>query len=105
MQRIVGILLIVLGVLAFVVQGISYTTEEEVLDVGPLEVTKEERNTIPLPPVLGALALVGGSDSWHSEGESRESAEPEGFPGYRVRAIEIGVFPYTDEAMSALISP
>lgn len=60
MQRTVGILLIVLGIAAFVFQGISYTTEEKVLDVGPLEVTKEERSTIPLPPVLGAIALVGG---------------------------------------------
>ncbi len=60
MQRTIGIILIALGILAFVAQGISYTTEEKVLDVGPLEVTKEERNTIPLPPVLGAIALVGG---------------------------------------------
>jgi len=60
MQRTIGIILIVIGILAFVVQGISYTTEKKVLDVGPLEVTKEEKNTIPLPPVLGALALLGG---------------------------------------------
>lgn len=60
MQRIVGIVLIVLGIAAFVFQGVSYTTERKVLDVGPLEVTKEERNTIPLPPVLGALSLLGG---------------------------------------------
>jgi hypothetical protein len=60
MQRTIGIILIVLGIAAFVFQGFSYTTEEKVLDVGPLEVTKEERKTIPLPPVLGALALLGG---------------------------------------------
>jgi hypothetical protein len=60
MQRTIGIILIVIGILAFVVQGISYTTEKKVLDVGPLEVTKEEKNTIPLPPVLGAIALLGG---------------------------------------------
>jgi hypothetical protein len=60
MQRTVGLVLIVLGIAAFVFQGVSYTTEKKVLDVGPLEVTKEERNTIPLPPVLGAIALVGG---------------------------------------------
>jgi hypothetical protein len=60
MQRTIGIILIVIGILAFLVQGISYTTQEEVLDLGPVEVTKEERNTIPLPPVLGALALLGG---------------------------------------------
>lgn len=60
MQRTIGILLIVLGIGAFILQGISYTTEEKVLDVGPLEVTKEERHAIPLPPVLGAVALLGG---------------------------------------------
>jgi hypothetical protein len=60
MKRTIGIILIVLGIVAFVFQGISYTTKEKVLDIGPLKVTKEERNTIPLPPVLGALALLGG---------------------------------------------
>ncbi|MGH9319336.1 MAG: DUF3185 domain-containing protein [Vicinamibacteria bacterium] len=60
MVRTIGIILIVLGIVAFVFQGISYTTEEEVLDIGPLEVQKEERKTIPLPPILGAVALVGG---------------------------------------------
>jgi len=59
-QRTIGIILIVLGIAAFVVQGISYTTDEKVLDVGPLEVTREKSNTIPLPPVLGAIALLGG---------------------------------------------
>lgn len=60
MKRTIGIILIVLGIVAFVFQGISYTTKEKVLDIGPLKVTREERNTIPLPPVLGALALLGG---------------------------------------------
>jgi Na+-transporting methylmalonyl-CoA/oxaloacetate decarboxylase gamma subunit len=60
MARTVGLVLIVLGILAFVVQGISYTTEKEIVDVGPLELKTEERKTIPLPPVLGGLALVGG---------------------------------------------
>lgn len=60
MARTVGVVLIVLGILAFVVQGISYTTEKEIVDVGPLELKTEERKTIPLSPVLGGLALVGG---------------------------------------------
>jgi len=60
MQRTIGIILVVLGIAAFVLQGISYTTQERVLDVGPLEVTKEKSNTIALPPVLGAIALLGG---------------------------------------------
>lgn len=59
-MKIVGILLIVLGVLALAYGGISYTREEEILDVGPIEATAERRETIPLPPILGGLALAGG---------------------------------------------
>lgn len=59
-MKIVGILLIVLGIVALIWGGISYTREETILDVGPIEATAERRETIPLPPVLGGLALVGG---------------------------------------------
>jgi len=55
-----GLVLIVLGVLALAYQGIAYTTHKKVLDVGPIQATKEEHNTIPLPPIVGGLALVGG---------------------------------------------
>ena len=57
---IVGILLIVLGVVAFAYQGITYTTKEKVVDLGPLQVEAKRERTIPLPPVLGGLALAGG---------------------------------------------
>lgn len=57
---IVGILLIVLGVVALTYQGITYTTKKKVLDIGPIQATKEEHKTIPLPPILGGIALVGG---------------------------------------------
>jgi hypothetical protein len=56
----IGIGLIVIGVVALIYQGITYTTREKVLEVGPVEVTTERRETIPLPPVLGGLALAGG---------------------------------------------
>jgi hypothetical protein len=59
-MKIVGIMLIVLGVIALAYGGISYTKREKVLDIGPLEATTETKETIPLPPVLGGLALVGG---------------------------------------------
>lgn len=55
-----GILLIVLGVIALAYQGITYTTQKKVLDVGPIHATREEHKTIPLPPILGGIALVGG---------------------------------------------
>jgi uncharacterized membrane protein HdeD (DUF308 family) len=55
-----GIVLIVVGVLALVYQGITYTTHENVFKLGPIEANKEERKTIPLPPVIGGIALVAG---------------------------------------------
>lgn len=57
---IVGIALIILGVLALAYQGITYTTREKVIDLGPLKATVEKEKSIPLPPIVGALALVGG---------------------------------------------
>jgi drug/metabolite transporter (DMT)-like permease len=57
---IAGILLIVLGVIALAYQGITYTTQKKILDIGPVQATKEEHKTIPLPPIVGGLALVGG---------------------------------------------
>jgi hypothetical protein len=58
--RIVGIVLIVIGVISLALGGISYTRREKVLDIGPLEATAERQRTIPLPPLLGGLALAGG---------------------------------------------
>jgi hypothetical protein len=57
---IVGIVLIVLGVLALAYQGIDFTTTEKVAEVGPLKLEREKERSIPLPPILGGLALAGG---------------------------------------------
>ena len=57
---LVGIALIVLGVVAFAYQGITYTSREKVVDIGPFHATAETQKTIPLSPLLGGLALVGG---------------------------------------------
>jgi uncharacterized membrane protein len=57
---IAGILLIVLGAVALMYQGITYTKREKLLDLGPIHATTETQKTIPLPPVVGGLALVGG---------------------------------------------
>jgi len=59
-QTVIGIVLIVLAVIAFGFQGITYTKREKVLDIGPIEATAEKKETIPLPPILGAVALIGG---------------------------------------------
>jgi uncharacterized membrane protein len=57
---ILGIALILLGVVAFAYQGITYTTRKNVIDIGPLQATVDKKETIPLPPLVGGLALVGG---------------------------------------------
>ncbi|HEX4076133.1 MAG TPA: hypothetical protein VHX49_12105 [Candidatus Acidoferrales bacterium] len=56
----VGLVLIVLGVIALAYQGITYTTHKKVLDVGPLQATTEQHKTIPLPPILGGVVVLGG---------------------------------------------
>jgi len=58
---LVGIILIVFGAIALAYQGISYTTHKKVLDLGPIQATKEEHRTIPLPPIVGGVALVVGA--------------------------------------------
>ena len=55
-----GVALIGLGIVAMVYQGISYTTRENVIDLGPLQATVDKKQTIPLPPLVGGLALAGG---------------------------------------------
>jgi hypothetical protein len=57
---LIGIVLVVLGALALAYQGISYTRQEKVLDIGPIHATAEKQERIPLPPVIGGLALAAG---------------------------------------------
>jgi len=59
-MKLIGIILIILGVLALAYQGIRYTTQEKLIDIGSIQVTTTEKKTIPLPPILGGIALVGG---------------------------------------------
>ena len=56
----IGIILIILAVISFAYQGITYQTREKAVDLGPLQVTAERTHTIPLPPILGFIALAGG---------------------------------------------
>ncbi|MPZ21596.1 MAG: DUF3185 domain-containing protein [Luteitalea sp.] len=57
---LVGIVLVIIGIVALAYGGITYTRDETVLDVGPVQAQRETRERIPLPPLLGGLALVGG---------------------------------------------
>jgi uncharacterized membrane protein len=58
---IVGIVLILLGIVALSYQRITYTSEEKIAEIGPLKATAEREKSIPLPPVLGGLALLVGA--------------------------------------------
>ena len=57
---IIGIAFVVLGLIALAYQGITYTSRETVVDLGPIKATADRQRTFPLPPILGGLALAGG---------------------------------------------
>jgi hypothetical protein len=67
---IIGIMLIAVGLVSLAYQGITYTTRETVLDLGPIKATADTQKTVPLPPILGGLALAGGvivlAGAWRS---------------------------------------
>ena len=59
-MTMVGVVLVVLGVLALAYQGVTYTSRETVIDIGPIHATADRERTLPLPPVLGIVAVAGG---------------------------------------------
>ena len=59
-MSVVGVVLIVVGVLALVYQGITYTSRETVIDIGPIHATADRQKTLPLSPILGIVAVAGG---------------------------------------------
>jgi uncharacterized membrane protein YidH (DUF202 family) len=59
-MKLVGIILIILGILALVYHGIQYTTREKILDVGSIKLSADTKKTIPLPPIVGGVAVVAG---------------------------------------------
>jgi hypothetical protein len=58
---VLGFILVALGVLALAYQGITYRSRQTIVDIGPLHATAERDRTLPLPPVLGIVAVVGGA--------------------------------------------
>jgi drug/metabolite transporter (DMT)-like permease len=59
-NKTLGIVLIVLGLFGLAWGGFTYTTRETVVDIGPIHATRDKTHTIPLPPIAGAVALIGG---------------------------------------------
>jgi hypothetical protein len=59
-MKITGIILIIAGVAALLYGGFTYTTQKKAVDLGPLQVEKTEHHSVPLPPLLGVVAIIGG---------------------------------------------
>ena len=59
-MRVLGFLLLALGIVALIYGGITYNRERTVLDVGPLKATTTEKKTLPLPPIAGGIAVIAG---------------------------------------------
>jgi hypothetical protein len=59
-KTLLGIVLVIVGVVALAYQGFSYTTRKKVIDIGPVQATKEEHHSVSLPPILGAVTLLAG---------------------------------------------
>lgn len=60
MKKTLGVILIVLGVIGLALGGFTYTTREKVVDFGPIHATRDETHNVPLSPIAGAAALIGG---------------------------------------------
>ncbi len=60
MNKTMGVVLIVLGLIGLIWGGFSYTTRKKVVDIGPIHATRDQTHNVPLPPIVGALALIGG---------------------------------------------
>jgi len=60
MNKTIGVILIVLGLVGLAYGGFSYTTREKVVDIGPIHASRDETHSLPLPPIAGALLLIGG---------------------------------------------
>jgi hypothetical protein len=61
---VLGLVLVALGLLVLAYQGITYRSGETIVDIGPLHATAERNKTLPLPPVLGIVAVAGGAALW-----------------------------------------
>lgn len=59
-MRILGVILIIAGIIGFLVTGVSYTTSEKVVDVGPLQVEQEQERSLPITPVASGILVVAG---------------------------------------------
>lgn len=60
MTKTIGVILIVLGLVGLAWGGFTYTTRQRIVDVGPIHATRDKTHDVPVPPIAGAVALIGG---------------------------------------------
>lgn len=60
MNKTLGLILIALGLFGLAWGGLTYTTRQRVVDIGPIHATRDITHSVPLPPIAGAAALIGG---------------------------------------------
>lgn len=70
-MKVIGIVLIVLGIIGLAYGGVSWTRRDKVVDIGPVQVTTDKRESVPLPPVAGGLCLVAGAVLVFAGGKNR----------------------------------
>jgi len=59
-SKTLGVILIVIGLIGLAYGGFTYKTREKIIDIGPIQATQEKTHQVPLPPIAGAIALIGG---------------------------------------------
>jgi hypothetical protein len=59
-SKVIGIILIALGLVGLAWGGFTYTTREKVVDLGPIHASRDKTHSVPLPPIAGAASLIGG---------------------------------------------
>jgi drug/metabolite transporter (DMT)-like permease len=65
MMKIAGILLIIVGVAAIIYGGFSYTSQKKEVNIGAIQINKTENHSLPVPPILGIVAVVGGASLFY----------------------------------------
>jgi drug/metabolite transporter (DMT)-like permease len=59
-NKTLGMILIALGIVGLAWGGFTYTTKEKIVDIGPIEASRDKEHNVPVPPIAGAVALIGG---------------------------------------------
>jgi len=60
MNRTLGIILLIVGVIMLIWTGFTYTKKEKIVDAGPLEISADRQKTVSWPPYVGGILVIGG---------------------------------------------